>query len=220
MTDSKKTTPCSDGGGGSAAGGTAASCPVASTPTGYYGEGGKTEISDSKCLVKTGVALKKDGSDTAYSDAIAITVKCLKTPHVVQFIYREIIGADGKPVEREMRTTGGRYKTTTDPKTPVWNTDSAGKPDPNYDSSGASRSDPGTLTIYDQPFLAPEAGETWRATFKAFTICDGKVTKVISWIRSQKHGESPTYAVAAEDAAELPAWAKQQLKDQRYDDAP
>lgn len=203
---------------------TAASCTTApcpsTTPSGFYGEGGKEAYKDEEVEVKTGVALKNDGADTGHNDAIAIKVKCNKNPHVVQFIYREIIGADGKPKKQKMKTTGGEYETTADPKNPVWNTDSAAKPNPAYDSGGASRTDPGSLTIYDQPGLMPGPGETWRATFKAFTICDGKVVREVTWVRSQKEGEDPKYDVKVEKANALPEWAKKQLKDQGYNDAP
>jgi len=219
MSDGKKTTPPASGGGGKPAGTCKGSCSE-TAPTGYSGKGGTVAYTDKACEVKTGVVLQKDGVDTTYTDAVAIQVKCTKNPHVLQFIYREIIGKDGKPVAKEMTTTGGKYQTTTDPKKPNWNTDSAAKPTPYYEAKGASRSDPGSLTIYDQPRLTPGEGETWRATFKAFLICDGKVVRVVTWVREQQAGKSPTYSVSAEEANKLPEWAKKQLKDQGYDNAP
>ncbi|MFH1109174.1 MAG: PAAR domain-containing protein [Planctomycetota bacterium] len=213
------------GGGGAGAPGASASQAGASTvidaaPAGYSGTGGTAAYSDSKTEAKTGVTLVKDGTATTYTDAISIQVKCDKDPHVVQFISREIIGADGKPIKRKMKTTGGEYETTIDPKNPVWNTDSAGKPNPYYESAGASRTDPGSLTIYDQPGLLPAAGETWRATFRAFLICDGKVIREVTWVRSMKAGEKATYTVNVKEASSLPAWAKDTLKKQGYNAAP
>lgn len=163
-----------------------------------------------------GSTITKGGKNTAYKDAIAIKVKCKKKPHTVQFIYREIIGANGKPVSRTMKTTGGQYQTTTDVTKPNWNTDSAAKPAPHYESGGAASSDADGLTIYDQPSLMPSKGETWRATFKTFLICDGNVIREVTWARSQKHGDIPKYDVKVKETTALPDWAKQQLKAQGY----
>jgi hypothetical protein len=187
---------------------------------GYWGEGGKEAYKDEKIEVKSGVELKSNGKDSAYKDAISIKVKCDKNPHVLQFIYREIIDKDGKPVKKTMTTTGGTYETTTDPTNPVWNTDSAAKPVPYYEAGGASRSDPGELTIYDQPTVNPGPGQTVRATFKSYVICDGKVTKEVTWVRSKKDGEDPTYTVSVAAADKVPDWATAQLKKQGYSDAP
>lgn len=130
-----------------------------------------------------------------------------------------MIAADGKPLAKEIRTSGGKYQTTTDTGKPDWNTDSAAKPSPYYESGGVSRSEQGSLTIFDQPSLSPGLGETWRATFKAFLICDGKALRTVTWARSQKYGKSPVYSVSVERADALPQWARQRLKEQGYDEA-
>jgi hypothetical protein len=209
LCDSSPSTPPSSGSGSSGTG-SSSSCGSGTNIC-----GGTSKYSDDKVEVKTGASY-----GSSYTDGISIKVKCAKDPHVVQFIYREIIGADGKPIERTMTTTGGTYKTTTDPSKPNWNTDSASKPNPYYDGGGAAESDSSGLTTFDQPFLTPGTGETWRATFKAYTICDGKVQKEVTWVRSQKEGESPKYDVSVKDASELPDWAKKQMKDNGYNEVP
>jgi hypothetical protein len=198
-------------------------------------EGGKQEHDDDAVEVRTGVTYSqlsapvpsnvqacKDASrtPTGYTDGIAITVKCKKNPHLLQFIYREIIGADGKAVSRPITTTGGTYNTTTDPANPNWNTDSSGKPNAYYEAGFLHRSDSDSLTTFDQPGLMPGAGETWRTTFKAYSVCDGKVTREITWVREQTDGSAPKYTVKVEKANALPDWAKKKMKDQGYDAAP
>ncbi|MEA2838628.1 MAG: hypothetical protein QOD89_3178 [Bradyrhizobium sp.] len=172
--------------------------------------GGTEAYSDDAVTVRTGVTY------ATYTDGITINVKCKSKPHVVQFINREIIGSDGKPISRNMTTTGGTYKTTTDPKNPVWNTDSAGKPDPFYEAKGSHDKDAAGLTIFDQPGLKPAAGETWRANFKAYTICDGKVLREVSWTREQTDGSTPAYKVSVAKVSALPKWAQDQMKGQGY----
>jgi hypothetical protein len=138
-------------------------------------------------------------------------------------VYREIIGADGKPANRKFKSTTGYYDLTTDPKNPVWNTDSSAKPSPYYelplDESPVNLSSDGLMTA-DWPGLSPASGETWRATFKSYAICDGKVIKEVTWVRSQKDGEDPKYDVSVKDASDMPDWAKKKLKDQGFDSAP
>ena len=217
--------PNSAANAGQSCSGASPSCPASAPPVdpnkGNWWVGGKEAYKDDNITVKTGVQVKVDGKPLeSRKDSIMIKVKCAKDPHVLQFIYREIIGSDGKAIKKPMYTTGGTYTTTTDPKNPVWNTDSAANPNPYYEAAGRSRTDPGELTISDQPSVEPGTGETWRATFKSFVICDGKVIKEITWVRSQKDGEKPTYSVSAADASSVPDWAKQKLKDQGFNDAP
>ncbi len=189
--------------------------------------GGDQVHDDDKSAVKTGATYQVDGKDTAFKDGIAIRVKCKKNPHIVQFINREVIDKDGNHKSAKIKTTGGEYDLTTDPENPSWNTDSAGHPNPYYESAGVSVSDSDGLTIFDQPRLTTPAGilklkegETSKANFKAYAICDGKVVQEISWSRSQKFGEDPVYNVEVKDASALPDWADKQLKDQGYDPAP
>jgi hypothetical protein len=157
---------------------------------------------------------------TAYTDGISIKIKCKKNPHLIQFIYREIIKADGTHDSQSITTSGGTYNTTTDPAKPNWNTDSAAKPSPYYEDGGVHRTDDGGLTTFDQPGLMPGRGETWRATFKAYAICDGKVVREITWVREQVSGSPPTYTVGVAKASDLPDWAKQQMKTNGYDSKP
>ena len=198
-------------------------------------EGGTQAFDDEAVEVRTGVTWSRlakpipsstvacnapSRTPTTNTDGISIRIKCKKNPHLLQFIYREIIGADGKPVARAITTTGGTYNTTTDPANPNWNTDSAGKPSAYYEAGGVHRQDSDSLTTFDQPSLTPGPGQTWRTTFKAFAVCDGKVIREINWVREQKDGSPPTYSATVAKAAGLPDWAKLKLKDQGYDAAP
>jgi hypothetical protein len=156
---------------------------------------------------------------TIYNDGISIKIKCKKNPHLVQFIYREIIGADGKPIGQPITTTGGRYQTTTDPAHPIWNTDTADG-SPYYEAGGVHRTDADSLTTFDQPSLRPGLGQTWRATFKAYAICDGHVVREITWVREQTSGSPPVYRVSVAPASNLPDWASHQLAAQGYPSVP
>jgi hypothetical protein len=197
-------------------------------------EGGSQAYSDDAVEVRTGVTYSRistpisdpvaacsdpSKTPTSYTDGIAIKIKCKKNPHLVQFISREIIGADGKPISQTMRTTGGQYQTTTDPANPVWNTDT-NTSSPYYESGGAHRTDADSLTTFDQPTVSPGPGQTWRATFKAYAICDGHVVREITWVREQTAGGQPNYNVSVAPASALPAWANQQLASQGYPSVP
>jgi hypothetical protein len=198
-------------------------------------DGGTKQYSDDAVEVSTGVtystlshpvadptAACSDPSKTSSgaTDGITIKIKCKKNPHLLQFIYREIIKADGSHVGRPITTTGGTYNTTTDPANPNWNTDSSAKPSPYYEGGFVYRTDDDGLTTFDQPGLSPGPGETWRATFKSYAICDGKVVREITWVREQKAGSAPTYTVSVAKASELPDWAKKQMSGQGYDSKP
>jgi len=198
-------------------------------------EGGKQEHNDDAVEVRTGVKYSvistptpsaveackdKSKTDTKYKDGITIRIKCSKKPHLLQFIYRELIGSDGKAIADTVTTTGGTYDLTTDATKPNWNADSSAKPDPNYDAGFVHRLDADALTTFDEPTVAPGAGQTRRATFKAYAICDGKVVREITWVREQKSGSDPTYKVSVTKSDNLPDWAKSQLKRQGYNEAP
>jgi hypothetical protein len=198
-------------------------------------EGGTQQCSDDAIEVRTGtkysrlsrpvpsaVEACKDASktDTGYNDGISIHIKCDKNPHLIQFIYRELIGADGKPIAGTVTTTGGTYDLTTDPSKPNWNTDSSAKPNPYYDAGFVHRKDDDGLTTFDEPAIAPGPGQTRRATFKAYAVCDGKVVREITWVREQKSGSAPTYTVSCAKADKLPDWATNQLKANGYNNAP
>jgi hypothetical protein len=198
------------------------SCPTGSSdrgPSGWSGQGGTVAYTDDVIEVRTGVALRKDGQPLSFVDAIEITVKGVD-PHVLQFVFREIIDPDGVPCHRVIHATTGQYETTTDPDDPAWNTDSTARPNPYYEAAGAARVEPGRLTVYDQPALRPEPGETWRATFRTFAVVAGKVVRDITWVRRQTHGETASYSVAVADATELPPWAAELLEQQGFAPVP
>jgi len=198
-------------------------------------DGGTQQYSDDAVEVRTGVTYSTlshpvadpvvacsdpSKTPTGVTDGITIKVKCKKKPHLLQFIYREIIKADGSHVGRSITTTGGTYNTTTDPAHPNWNTDSASKPNPYYEGGFVHRTDEDALTTFDQPGLSPGPGETWRATFKSYAVCNGNVVREITWIRQQIFGSPPTYTVNVAKASELPDWAKQQMRTNGYDSKP
>ena len=205
-------------------------------------DGGTQQYDDDAMQVKTGVtystlsnpvadptaacsdpskapAAQPDG--TTLTEGITIKIKCKKKPHLLQFVNREIIKADGTHESRQITTSGGTYNTTTDPAHPNWNTDSASKPNPYYEGKGAHRTDDDGLTTFDQPGLdSPGAGETWRTTFKSYAVCDGKVVREITWVREKNGGAAPTYSVSVTKTSGLPDWAKQQMRTNGYDSKP
>ena len=203
---------------GSAASGSSASATSPTQPCpscGLSSSGGTVAASDSVVEVSHGVTLKQ-GSDTPYRDTIQITTTCPNNPHVLQFINREMLDSSGKPIAREWRTASSIYQTTTDPANPVWNTDSLAKPVPYYEAGAASCNCPGKLTTWDEPTLSPGTGETWRANFRAFIICDGKVVREVQWSRSQTDGGTPSYTSSILNTSSLPDWATQTLSGQGY----
>ena len=185
--------------------------------------GGKVVYDDAAVQVRTGVSY----ANSAYKDGIAIMVKCGQDPHVVQFINREVLDAQGKPKSLPMRTTGGQYQTTTDPQNPVWNTDSAAKPDPYYEAAGASDKQTGSLTTFDQPTLEAPAGplhlapgESSQANFQSYAICNGQVTRQINWTRSVTQGGTPSYNVNVSKVSALPTWATNLMQQQGFHNVP
>jgi hypothetical protein len=198
-------------------------------------EGGTQQYSDDAVEVRTGVSYStlsqpvadpkvacsdKSKTSSGFTDGITIKIKCKKNPHLLQFIYREIIKVDGSHESRSITTSGGTYNTTSDPAHPSWNTDSGSKPNPYYEGRGVHRTDDDGLTTFDQPGLQPGPGETWRATFKAYAICGGKVVREITWVREQKSGSTPTYTVSVAKTSTLPDWAKSQTTTNGYDSKP
>ena len=182
-------------------------------------DGGAQAYDDDAVEVRTGVTLSrlaapvpsneeacKDPSKHVSSDTdgITIRIKCSKSPHLVQFIYREIIGADGKPVKTSITGPAGEYNTTT-------------KPNAFYEVKGQKRDDADSLTTFDQPSVHAEPGETWRATFKAYAICDGKVIREITWVRERTGSAHSTYKASVTKVSEMPDWAKEKMKEQGYD---
>ncbi|MEM9436929.1 MAG: hypothetical protein AAGA15_07800 [Pseudomonadota bacterium] len=185
-----------------------ASCAVTTS-------GGTVAHSNAHVEVSHGVSVSQ-GATTIASDTIQITVKCSSTPHVLQFINREIIDSSGNHVSRTMNTTGGTYQTTTDPSNPVWNTDSAGHPSPYYETGFLGCSCPGELFVWDEPGLLPQSGETWKANFRAFIICNGNVVNEVRWSRVQTDGGSPRYTSSVHNTTSLPSWATAQMTAQGY----
>ncbi|HUQ51561.1 MAG TPA: choice-of-anchor tandem repeat GloVer-containing protein, partial [Gammaproteobacteria bacterium] len=133
-------------------------------------------------------------------DGIKIRVSNCRNPHVLQFVYREKLAADGTPSGAMYSTSSGEsYAFTADPNKPNWHTDAgAGRPNPYYDQAGGSAPSysgsarivgPFGLTMFDQPtfgeglLFAPGARETWRATFKSYVICNCQVVREIHWAR-------------------------------------
>jgi hypothetical protein len=112
----------------------------------------------------------------------------------LQFIWREVlVTTAGGTAARAGRvsSTGGSYDLTTDPAKPNYNTDSASRTDPCYQSAGMSNDSHGGLTIFDIPgasqpaaAAAREAGATRVesiAHFDAFFVCGGVVLVHVAW---------------------------------------
>jgi uncharacterized repeat protein (TIGR03803 family) len=114
-------------------------------------------------------------------DGIKIRVSNCRNPHILQFVYREKLAADGTPWGVMYSTSSGEsYPFTTNPKKPNWHTDAgAGRPNPYYDQAGgiapefkgaARIVNAFGLTMFDQPtfgeswLFAAGSPETWRAT--------------------------------------------------------
>jgi hypothetical protein len=133
-------------------------------------------------------------------DGIKIRVSNCRNPHILQFVYREKLAADGTPWGVMYSTSSGEsYPFTTNPKKPNWHTDAgAGRPNPYYDQAGgiapefkgaARIVNAFGLTMFDQPtfgeswLFAAGSPETWRATFKSYVICNCKVVREIHWAR-------------------------------------
>ncbi len=133
----------------------------------------------------------KPPADTFTDNGFMIKTGNCRNPHVLQFIYREKIGADGQHLGGSYAPTRRpSYQLTTDPAHPNWNTDSGGKPNAYYDQQNWAPVwvGPMNLTVLDQPNFdgvtyMPGSHETWRATLKDYVICNCQVVGEVHWTR-------------------------------------
>lgn len=133
-------------------------------------------------------------ANTLSDDGFMIKTSGCRSPHIVQFIYREKIGADGVSLAGSYSLSNGQsYQLTTNPANPVWHTDSSGVPNAYYDQQHGVPviGTPVGLTFFDQPsFVAPVylpgAHETWRATFKDYVICNCQAVAEVKWAREAR----------------------------------
>jgi uncharacterized repeat protein (TIGR03803 family) len=116
--------------------------PTASTSSGAW---------DTALTIKGDTqAFQADASGTPQlkeGDGIMIELSCPRDPHIVQFIYREMVAAGGEYLDNDgaldangnplggYGTRTGRFPLTTDPKNPIWHTDTLVSPNAYYDQS-------------------------------------------------------------------------------------
>lgn len=168
-------------------------------------------------------------------DGITIRVGCT-SPHVVQFIYRDILTSDNRPLDGEVRK---------DYPLRQWRTDATGKPNPYYDqgpgnarvlspASGTmqlttfdmptfgEKTADGTPTIYGQPG-AQDRGKSqrWSAIVKAYAMCNCELVREINYTREKFEGVEDYKNVTIEPvtAADLD-WVKKQLELDGFDPLP
>lgn len=204
------------------------SCPRA-------GHGGIAVYSDAVVEVRIEVTLRPQGVEpnsapkpdgSAMSDStgyIEIRVKCSKDAHAVQFGWREYIDPDGSRWKSEGFAEGiGQQKFTTDPNNPIWYVDSVGRPCPYYDVWDAPHCRcTNELILWDRPTVnAIYKGQTVIAHFSTFIICDKNVVREIRWTRGQKPDGKPSYSIDVVNASELPQWAKDTLKKDKFEMIP
>lgn len=174
--------------------------PVANTgavPRATAGvEAFKQKVPGGEVSAKTGV---DPGFGTAEGYEIGFKGGLARETHWLQFIWREIEVTD--PVRGQFRLSDiwpsnvSPYKLTTDPDSPVYNTDSLDPTNPFYEAAGASEVTAETMTMFDMPsdpaalvareFAAGATHVVARAHFNTFMVRDDRVleqTKVdVQW---------------------------------------
>jgi len=145
----------------------------------------------------------KTPAETGTDNGLMIKTGNCRNPHILQFAYREKIGADSSHFGGLYTLTNGKsYSLTTNLADPNWHTDTSGSPTA-YDHEHGIRgpdayydrqygvpvvTGPLSLTFFDQPNFGgttylPGAHETWRATFKDYVICNCQVVSEVRWTR-------------------------------------
>ncbi|MDQ6829907.1 MAG: hypothetical protein M3081_13690, partial [Gemmatimonadota bacterium] len=176
-----------------------------------------------------------------------ITVRGLcPNAHIVQFIYRERISAQGVALPGTMDVSAGNYPLTTSLNDIHWHTDTPPidlKPGQQRNAYldqalGAGHTvspvvvaifDKPTFGVYDDPNRASavylpsgqnpdvKLSETWRATARDFLVCNCQVTKEIWWSREVRGGKSSfAHIRIANPAADALSWINAQLKSDGY----
>jgi hypothetical protein len=124
-------------------------------------------------------------------NGMMIRIGNCRSPHVVQFIAREIIEADGTYKAGTYNELSGRsYQFTLDDKNPLWDTDSSAHPNAYYDAQVGTPNtiNPLNLIMFDQPnfsqgYYLPNVHETWRTRIKDYVICNCQLVSEVLWTR-------------------------------------
>ncbi len=144
--------------------------------------------------VYTEAVAQQGGPASSLTDnGVLIKVSNCRSPHIVQFIAREIIEADKTyKAGTYVRDNGRTYPFTIDDTDAnrSWYTDSSDLPNAYYDEqSGAPNTiTPLNLTIFDQPnfspaYYLPGMHQTWRTRMKDYVICNCQVVSEVLWTR-------------------------------------
>jgi hypothetical protein len=117
-----------------------------------------------------------------YNYGVMIKVGNCRSPHIVQFISRQILEADGKTYKSGTYTnSSGRSYPLSTTANPYWDTDSSAKPNAYYDEQHGTPNTIGplNLTIFDAPNFTgpiydPNAHESWFARFEDYVFCNAR----------------------------------------------
>jgi len=130
-------------------------------------------------------------ADTATDNGVMIKVGNCRSPHIVQFISRQILDADGKTYKSGTYTnSSGRSYPLSTAANPIWDTDSSAKPNAYYDEQHGAPNmiGPLNLTIFDAPNFNgptydPNAHESWFARFEDYVFCNCQLVRKVQWSR-------------------------------------
>lgn len=165
--------------------------------------GASAKVDGGKAYAYTDVKL--EGEDDTHSNfAFVYKGKQASSTRWLQFIWREILvehPVKGSfALDEDVTTTGGTYKLTTDPKKPNYNTDSADKTTPFYESGGLTNRTSGGTTMIDEPSqmavkVHPQFDDgatkvTSRAHFVTYLVRDMDVMQrfdiTVEWVATDK----------------------------------
>lgn len=182
-------------------------------------QGATAKVEGGTASAYTDVKLK--GEDASHSN-FAFVYKGKHASHTrwLQFIWREILvehPVKGNfAVDQAVSTTGGNYKLTTDPTKPEYNTDSANKQTPFYESGGYTNRTASGNTMIDEPsqytsitdaqFDDGATKVTSRAHFVTYLVRDMDVMQrfdlTVEWVATGKASATRTQTVTASSAAD------------------
>ncbi|NUO08936.1 MAG: hypothetical protein HUU08_09715 [Candidatus Brocadia sp.] len=174
-------------------------------------KGTERKRAEINCDGHTGKVTVNDGvhfneGEAEYINGVSIGYNGTKSNDCcwLQFVWDEILvyrSPEGvgppAPVRKEgtIRTTGGSYELTTDPKSPNYNVDSASDTNPCYDSRGSRIKTDDSITMYDRPDSIIKLAEKEqkdpkvtriesKAHFEAYLVCNKKICCKVSWVQT------------------------------------
>jgi hypothetical protein len=171
--------------------------------------GKERKKADIDCSGHKGSVVGRDGvhykeGETDYPNGVSLSYTGTNCPDCcwVQFVWREILvqkkGGQPEPKKATIRTTGGSYDLTTDPKKPNYHPDSGSRRDPCYGAAFSSKTDKDSTTMFDRPGSAISSitrDETAddktdniesKVHFDAYLVCKGAVCAKVSWTVTYK----------------------------------